>query len=35
VVSKDAALKAVQVYAGPGPEMRFTQGPRENAPHGR
>ncbi|WP_164012552.1 cupin domain-containing protein [Pyxidicoccus trucidator] len=35
VVSKDTALKAVQVYAGPGPEMRFTQGPRENAPHGR
>lgn len=35
VVSKDAALKAVQVYAGPGPELRFTQGPREDAPHGR
>ncbi|MFP2912170.1 cupin domain-containing protein, partial [Pyxidicoccus sp. 3LFB2] len=35
VVSKDASLRAVQVYAGPGPEMRFTQGPRENAPHGR
>ncbi|MBZ4420508.1 cupin domain-containing protein [Myxococcus sp. RHSTA-1-4] len=35
VVSPDAALKAVQVYAGPGPELRFTQGPRENPPHGR
>ncbi|QSQ22066.1 cupin domain-containing protein [Pyxidicoccus parkwayensis] len=30
-----ATFKAVQVYAGPGPEQRFTQGPRENAPHGR
>jgi quercetin dioxygenase-like cupin family protein len=35
VVSPDVALKAVQVYAGPGPEQRFTQGPRENPPHGR
>jgi quercetin dioxygenase-like cupin family protein len=30
-----SAFKAVQVYAGPGPEARFTQGPRENPPHGR
>lgn len=28
VVSEKAALRAVQVYAGPGPELRFTQGPR-------
>lgn len=28
VVSEHAALRAVQVYAGPGPELRFTQGPR-------
>jgi quercetin dioxygenase-like cupin family protein len=34
-VSPGATFKAVQVYAGPGPEQRFTQGPRENAPHGR
>lgn len=25
-------LRAVQVYAGPGPELRFTQGPRLNPP---
>ena len=35
VVSPDAPLKAVQVYAGPGPELRFTHGTRENPPHGR
>ena len=35
VVSDKAPFKAVQVYAGPGPEARFTQGPRENPPHGR
>jgi quercetin dioxygenase-like cupin family protein len=35
VVSSDVPLKAVQVYAGPGPELRFTTGPRENPPHGR
>lgn len=35
VVSPGAPFKAVQVYAGPGPEQRFTQGPREHAPHGR
>jgi quercetin dioxygenase-like cupin family protein len=35
VVSPGVPFKAVQVYAGPGPEQRFTQGPRENAPHGR
>lgn len=35
VVSPDVALRAVQVYAGPGPEQRFTQGPWENPPHGR
>ncbi|MCY1018838.1 cupin domain-containing protein [Pyxidicoccus sp. MSG2] len=34
-VSPGPTFKAVQVYAGPGPEQRFTQGPRENAPHGR
>ncbi|AKF87285.1 hypothetical protein MFUL124B02_40815 [Myxococcus fulvus 124B02] len=35
VVSPGVPFKAVQVYAGPGPEQRFTQGPRESAPHGR
>ncbi|NTX40899.1 cupin domain-containing protein [Myxococcus sp. CA033] len=35
VVSPGAPFKAVQVYAGPGPEQRFTQGPRENIPHGK
>lgn len=30
-----ATFKAVQVYAGPGPEQRFTQGPLEKPPHGR
>ncbi|WXH30080.1 hypothetical protein WA016_04050 [Myxococcus stipitatus] len=35
VVSPGVPFKAVQVYAGPGPEQRFTQGPRENAPHGQ
>ncbi|MCP3140054.1 cupin domain-containing protein [Pyxidicoccus xibeiensis] len=35
VVSQDVAFRAVQVYAGPGPEARFTQGPRENPPHGK
>ncbi|MCP3102769.1 cupin domain-containing protein [Myxococcus sp. K15C18031901] len=35
VVTPGATFKAVQVYAGPGPEQRFTQGPRENTPHGR
>ncbi|WP_426734977.1 cupin domain-containing protein [Myxococcus faecalis] len=35
VVSPGAPFKAVQVYAGPGPEQRFTHGPRESAPHGR
>ncbi|WP_342377138.1 cupin domain-containing protein [Myxococcus stipitatus] len=34
VVSPGVPFKAVQVYAGPGPEQRFTQGPRETAPHG-
>jgi quercetin dioxygenase-like cupin family protein len=34
-VSPGPTFKAVQVYAGPGPEQRFTQGPRESAPHGR
>ncbi|AGC48939.1 cupin [Myxococcus stipitatus DSM 14675] len=34
VVSPGAPFKAVQVYAGSGPEQRFTQGPRETAPHG-
>lgn len=32
VVSEKAPLRAVQVYAGPGPELRFTQGPRLDAP---
>ncbi|GEN10792.1 hypothetical protein MFU01_58290 [Myxococcus fulvus] len=35
VVSPGVPFKAVQVYAGPGPEQRFMQGPRESAPHGR
>jgi quercetin dioxygenase-like cupin family protein len=28
VVSEGTPMRAVQVYAGPGPELRFTQGPR-------
>ncbi|XXF77746.1 cupin domain-containing protein [Myxococcaceae bacterium GXIMD 01537] len=32
VVSEKVPLRAVQVYAGPGPEQRFTQGPRLDAP---
>ncbi|MFY2559014.1 cupin domain-containing protein [Corallococcus terminator] len=35
VVMPGAPFKAVQVYAGPGPEQRFTQGPRETTPHGQ
>lgn len=35
VVSEKVALRAVQVYAGPGPELRFTQGPRLDAPPAR
>ncbi len=35
VVSEKAPLRAVQVYAGPGPELRFTQGPRLEAPPAR
>jgi len=35
VVTPGATFKAVQVYAGPGPEQRFTQGPRESTLHGR
>src|SRR5215217_2141196 len=35
VVTPGAPFKAVQVYAGPGPEQRFTQGPRETTPHGQ
>jgi mannose-6-phosphate isomerase-like protein (cupin superfamily) len=27
-VVSDGPFRAVQVYAGPGPEQRFTQGPR-------
>ncbi|NMO18389.1 cupin domain-containing protein [Pyxidicoccus fallax] len=34
VVSAES-FKAVQVYAGPGPELRFTHGTRENPPNGR
>ncbi|WP_205522658.1 cupin domain-containing protein [Myxococcus eversor] len=35
VITPGAPFKAVQVYAGPGPEQRFTQGPRETTPHGK
>lgn len=35
VITPGAPFKAVQVYAGPGPEQRFTQGPRESTPHGQ
>jgi putative monooxygenase len=34
-VVSERPLKAVQVYAGPGPEQRFTQGPRADTKPGR
>ncbi|MBU8899812.1 cupin domain-containing protein [Corallococcus sp. M34] len=34
VVTPGPAFRAVQVYAGPGPEQRFTQGPREDVRNG-
>ncbi|MBJ6764665.1 cupin domain-containing protein [Myxococcaceae bacterium JPH2] len=34
VVTPGPAFRAVQVYAGPGPEQRFTQGPREDVRDG-
>ena len=34
-VVSEGAFRAVQVYAGPGPEQRFTQGPRVDKKEGK
>jgi quercetin dioxygenase-like cupin family protein len=35
LVVSEGLFRAVQVYAGPGPEQRFTQGPRVDAKDGK
>ncbi len=34
ILSEGPPMRAVQVYAGPGPELRFTHGPRLDKPQG-